>query len=132
MRAGLGLPGFPFDDLAQMAIRKQFGLFMQALRLFGETFFEGFGLCETASLHGAAPFLEEAGARDGVLITDKSRWSRGDDASVGASEAFPLFHFAHLRQVDDLVGTAKSGPCEIQLRHKPTSSLDRPTPKPFT
>ena len=56
MRAGVGLPGFPFDDFAQIAIRKEFGLFMQALRLFGETFFKGFGLCEMASLHGAAPF----------------------------------------------------------------------------
>jgi|UPI0004B9616B hypothetical protein len=55
MRAGLGLPCFPFDNFAQIAIRKQFGLFTQALRLFGEILFKG-GLCETASLHGAAPF----------------------------------------------------------------------------
>jgi hypothetical protein len=53
--------------------------------------------------------MRKAGARDGVLITDKGRWLRGDGASVGASEAFPLFNFAHLRQVDDLVGIAKSG-----------------------
>jgi hypothetical protein len=30
--------------------------------LFRKAFFKGYGLLETASLHGAAPFLEEAGA----------------------------------------------------------------------
>ncbi|CUU18006.1 hypothetical protein CDS [Bradyrhizobium sp.] len=54
MRAGFSLPCFPFDGFAQIAMRKQFGLFMQALRLFGETFFKGLGLREMPT-HGAAP-----------------------------------------------------------------------------
>jgi hypothetical protein len=40
-----------------MTMRKHFGLFVQALRLFGETLFKGCDVCETASLQGAAPFL---------------------------------------------------------------------------
>ncbi|MBR0806763.1 hypothetical protein JQ636_24740 [Bradyrhizobium japonicum] len=52
-------------------MRKQFGFFAEASHFFGEPFFKGYGLRETASLkHGAAPFHPgKAGAQRAFLIT---------------------------------------------------------------
>jgi hypothetical protein len=55
--ADLGLPGFSFDDLAQVSMRKQFGLFAKTPGFVGKEFFEGDSL-QTVSPHDAAPFLK--------------------------------------------------------------------------
>ena len=76
---GLALPGLPQDLLAERPWRKQFRLLAQPLGLIGQTLFQGIGLFETASLHGAAPFRKrKAGAQPGVLITDESQGPGGD------------------------------------------------------
>jgi len=58
MRAGLCLPGLPEHSIAYSAGWKQLGFRTRSFRLFGETFFEGRDVLETASLllHGAAPY----------------------------------------------------------------------------
>ena len=49
--ASLCLPGSADQNIAGCARSEQFGLFPQALCFFGQTFFKGVGLCETATLH---------------------------------------------------------------------------------
>jgi hypothetical protein len=73
MRSGLRLPSLPEHRVADRARCKQSGFLAQSFRLFGEAFFKGFDLLETASLllHGAAPLLGLGGSATGVLITDK-------------------------------------------------------------
>jgi hypothetical protein len=65
MRSGFCLPGLLEHGVAHRAGWQQFGFLAQSLRLFGQAFFKGFDLLETASLllHGAAPLLEWAGAQ---------------------------------------------------------------------
>jgi hypothetical protein len=85
MRAGFALPGLADRGFANGTRWKQRSFFAQALRLFGETFFERVGLRETAALllHGAAPIpLEEGGSATGVLITDDCHGPGGDGLSV--------------------------------------------------
>jgi hypothetical protein len=62
VRAGFGLPHPAEGSLAYRSAREQFCFFAEAPHFFGKAFFKGYGLLEAVSLHGAAPFLEKAGA----------------------------------------------------------------------
>ena len=53
----------------------------------------------TASLHGAAPFLEEGGSATGVLITDGSHGGGGDRDSLPCPMANIVVKTAHLAEL---------------------------------
>jgi len=72
MRSCLRLPGLANELVAHNPRWCALGLFAQAFCLLRQTLIEWGVFFEPASLHGAAPFLEEAGAQTGVLITDGS------------------------------------------------------------
>jgi hypothetical protein len=76
-----GLPGSSHNLFAQRATWQQLRLFAQEVGFIGETFFEGFSLFETATLHGAVlslPVGVKAGMRQRVLITDRYLEPCGD------------------------------------------------------
>jgi hypothetical protein len=72
MRSCLRLPGLASELVAHSPRLCALGLLAQAFCLLRQTLMEWGVLFEPASLHGAAPSLEEAGAQTGVLITDRS------------------------------------------------------------
>ena len=63
MRSCLRLPGLANEMVANNPRWRALGLFAQAFCPFRQTLIEWGVFLETASLHGAAPFLEEAGAQ---------------------------------------------------------------------
>jgi hypothetical protein len=63
VRSCLRLPGLANELVAHNPRWCALGLFAQAFCLLCQTLIEGGVFFETASLHGAAPFLEEAGAQ---------------------------------------------------------------------
>jgi len=63
MRRCLRLPGLANELVAHNPRWCALGLFSQAFCLLRQTLIEGRVFSETVSLHGAAPFLEEAGAQ---------------------------------------------------------------------
>ena len=70
VRICLRLPGLANEIVAHNPRWGALGLFAQAYCPLCQTLIERGVFFETASVHGAAPFLEEAGAQPGVLITD--------------------------------------------------------------
>jgi hypothetical protein len=62
MRCGIGLVGLPQKHLTIMTGRQLFCFCPQACGSLNEAIWQGKSLFEMASRHGAAPYLEEAGA----------------------------------------------------------------------
>jgi hypothetical protein len=101
------LPRFTDCALPLDTWRPRFGFLSQALCLFGKALFEGRGLLETASLHGAAPFLERwvlaIGQRQGgetaigVFISDKAAGRRINCVTPDTGH---MVNLAHMRKIN--------------------------------
>src|SRR5262245_23788406 len=96
MQGGFILPGLAHQPVTLRTWRETFGFLAQPLRPFGEAFFQGLRLLETASLvHGAAPFRKRKAGAQPAFSSPINTQNRAMTLEQFARELAVPNHYGH-------------------------------------